>query len=57
MDWYKREIVIWKFYKQWNREKEVLNHVCKLLNGQVSPYNTRTTISEFTNDIYIYNDS
>lgn len=49
MDWYKREIVIWKFFKQWNRKKEVLNHMCKLLNGQVSPCtsNTRTTISLF----------
>lgn len=47
MDWYKREIVIWKFFKQWNREKDVLNHVRKQLNRQVSPYNTRTTISLF----------
>lgn len=47
MDWYKREIVIWKFFKQWNREKEVLNHVRKQLNRQVSPYNTRTTVSLF----------
>lgn len=34
MDWYRKEMVIWNFFEQRNREKEVLNHVCKLLTRQ-----------------------
>lgn len=37
MDWYKKEMVIWNFFEQWIREKEVLNHVCILPTRQVSP--------------------
>lgn len=44
MDWYKKEMVIWNFFEQWNLEKEVLNHVCKLLARQVNRH-TCTTIS------------